>query len=104
MHEEAHRIIKTLIYKLFVYFPVTIIIAYIFYRDFVKDLEFAGASVGVGLVFYYLFDWVWHNKELKPKTAISATIGWILLLAVAFAVAGYDSTHRQPPDDNKKTK
>jgi membrane protease YdiL (CAAX protease family) len=91
MSKELHRILKTFIYKLFIYFPVTIILAYAFYRDFGKDLGFAGASVGIGMILYYLFDWTWHHKETKRRSALIITIAWILLLIIGFTLTGIDS-------------
>jgi len=99
MNIETHRIIKTLIYKLCVYFPITLILAYIFYGDFLKDLGFAGASVGIGIVLYYLFDWTWHHKATSQKTCIAITIGWVIFLAVGFAIAGADASKPKPDED-----
>jgi hypothetical protein len=90
MTDEKHRILKTLVYKLAIYFPVTIILAYAFYRDFVKDIGFASASIGIGIILYYLFDWIWYYKKTKKTIAIGMLIGWILLVAVSFVLTGID--------------
>ena len=95
MHQETYRLLKTVIYKFFVYFPITILLAYIFYRDFLRDLGFAGASVAVGLFLYYLYDWTWHHKSTKPKVCIGITIIWIILLIIGFTIAGIDYSHHE---------
>jgi uncharacterized membrane protein len=105
MNTETQRIIKTFIYKLCVYFPITLILAYIFYRDFSKDLGFAGASVGVGIVLYYLFDWTWHHKTTNRKTCIAITTAWIIFLAIGFTATGVDASkqkYKDPPDKVSK--
>jgi hypothetical protein len=90
MTDETHRLLKTFIYKLLIYFPVTIILAYAFYRDFVKDIGFASASIGIGIILYYLFDWVWQYKKTKKNIAIGMLIGWILLVTLSFVLTGID--------------
>ena len=104
MTDEKHRILKTLVYKLAIYFPVTIILAYAFYRDFVKDIGFASASIGIGIILYYLFDWIWYYKKTKKTIAIGMLIGWILLVAVSFVLTGIDyakhHAYPKPHDDN----
>ena len=102
MTDETHRILKTFVYKLLIYFPVTIILAYAFYKDFVKDIGFASASIGIGIILYYLFDWIWHHKKTKKNIAIGMLVGWILLIALSFILTGIDYVkHHGHRDDNE---
>lgn len=103
MNSETNRIVKTFIYKLCVYFPITLILAYIFYGDFIKDLGFAGASVGTGLVSYYLFDYTWHNKAISRKKCIAITTGWVIFLAIGFTAAGIDAAKQKSDDDRSSS-
>ena len=101
MTDETHRILKTFVYKLLIYFPVTIILAYAFYRDFVKDIGFASASIGIGIILYYLFDWIWQHKKTKKNIAIGMLVSWILLIVLSFTLTGIDyAKHHGRYDDH----
>ena len=85
MHKELHRVLKTFIYKFIVYFPSSLLLAYIFYNDFVKDIGLVGANVIIGIILYYIFEWIWEHKSNKTLL-ISTIIIWLCLLAIAFTI------------------
>ena len=84
MHKEIHRVLKTFIYKFIIYFPTSLLLAYIFYNDFIKDIGLVGANVIIGLILYYIFEWIWEKKN-KVLLAV-VTIIWLCLLTAAFTI------------------
>jgi len=82
---EYQRILKTGLYKILVYFPVALLITYLFYQDFLKDIMLTLANAIVGILTAYLFDlaWHWHNTGLNSRVKIMAGI-WILFI-ICFA-------------------
>jgi len=97
---EHQRILGTLVYKFFVYFPIALLLTYIFYQDFSKDIILTITNVGVGLLIHYLFDltWAWHTSGVDNYRTKIVIITWVCFLIICFTATGiYSHTKNQPP-------
>lgn len=99
MHPEASRILKTVLYHFFVDFPAIVLVAYAFYREFVRDFIFAIVTILVGLATYYTYDWAWNHKYTNKIGAISILCVWIAILVTLYTVCIVDfvkKKHKSP--------
>lgn len=102
MHREIKRIFKILGYKVLMYIPTLILFTYIFFKNFMKDIDFTIAFTLFTVLTAYLYEWGIDNYKTHQLIVICGLIAWIVILSIGFILSGVDKATKEKDQELKE--
>ena len=102
MHREVKRLIEILLYKFLVYIPSLLILTYIFFNDYLRDIYFVLMFTLISIITSYFYSWILDHYKTNPNIATYCSIIWFTLIVVGFILSGIDNEFRKDSHENNK--